>query len=489
MKTTTCILSAALSVVLTDSVNVSAQTYISGGIYANTTWTFANSPYIVTGNVVVFPGFTLTIEPGVTIKFDTATSLEIRQATLVAAGTSTDNIVFTSSSPNPVIGSWGNSNGGIWINGTSLGTLFNHCLVEYSTSGINATNTIAYLKNSTIRNNNRGINYAYFPIDSCFISSNSSGIYYLAGDLLNCSLKQNYTAIESAYNVELNHCALDSNTIAIADMAGNHIINSSISYNGQGIKTQYGSRSLIENCVIDYNSIYGVLLRAANDTISNCEFYYNETGLIFGANFADGGSVALNSEMKYNTKGITIAGNFNIPCSVTECVIENNMKGIVLGNSLVTISCNRICNNTTYNLEMAMPVNYNVAGNEWCTTDSSTAAALIFDGYDNATYGLVTFLPMDTLGCSPSTEVPTLNIIKEFTVYPNPASSSFTIRQSNGMQNSELKIFNAVGEIVFRDKTGNETEHVCHPNLSQGYYTIQMYNGKQTGTSRLVIVN
>ena len=489
MKTTTCILSAALLVVLSDSLKVSAQTYVSGGIFTNTTWTFANSPYIVTGNVVVFPGFSLTIEPGVTVKFDSATSLEIRQATLVAAGTSTDNIIFTSNSANPVMGSWGNSDGGIWINGTSTGTLFNHCLVEYSTTGINATNIIAYLKNSIIRNNNRGLNYVYFPIDSCSFMNNTTGIHYLADNLSYCTLKQNYTAIESAYGIELDYCTLDSNTIAVADMSGNRIISSSISYNGQGIKTQYGSGSLIENCVINYNSIFGVLLKAVNDTILNCEFYNNEIGLSLASHFADGGSVVLNSEMKFNMKGIVIAGNFSIPGIVTENVIESNATGITVGNTLVTITCNRICNNTSYNLAMAIPVNYNVAGNEWCTTDSASAAALIFDGYDNVSYGLVTFLPMDTLSCSPNTQVMSVNEIKEFMIYPNPASSYFTIRQSSSMQNAELKIFNAMGEIVYQAKTGNEEEHTCRPNLTPGYYMIQMYKNDQTSTRGLVILN
>ena len=35
--------------------SVYAQTNVSGGIYQNTTWTAANSPYIVTGSIVVFP--------------------------------------------------------------------------------------------------------------------------------------------------------------------------------------------------------------------------------------------------------------------------------------------------------------------------------------------------------------------------------------------------------------------------------------------------
>jgi hypothetical protein len=50
--------------------SVYAQTTFSGGIYQNTTWTAANSPYIITGSVVVFPGKTLNIEPGVEIKID-----------------------------------------------------------------------------------------------------------------------------------------------------------------------------------------------------------------------------------------------------------------------------------------------------------------------------------------------------------------------------------------------------------------------------------
>ena len=84
---------------------VKAQTNVSGGIYANTTWTLAGSPYTVTGNVVVFPGFTLTIEPGVMVKFDAGVQLEIRQAGLIAMGTNADSISFTSNT-SLTAGSW-----------------------------------------------------------------------------------------------------------------------------------------------------------------------------------------------------------------------------------------------------------------------------------------------------------------------------------------------------------------------------------------------
>src|SRR6185369_16809986 len=96
-KLVTCILLLGSSI-------INAQTYVHGGIYANTTWTKANSPYIVTDTIVVFPGVTLTIEPGVTVKFENKKFIEIRQGTLNAAGTVTDSITITSNSLTPVKG-------------------------------------------------------------------------------------------------------------------------------------------------------------------------------------------------------------------------------------------------------------------------------------------------------------------------------------------------------------------------------------------------
>ena len=89
----------ALFILILQSGN--AQTFVGGGIYSNTTWTLTGSPYIITSAVVVFPGNTLTIEPGVTVKFDSSTGLEIRKATLIANGTKSDSITFTSNAALP----------------------------------------------------------------------------------------------------------------------------------------------------------------------------------------------------------------------------------------------------------------------------------------------------------------------------------------------------------------------------------------------------
>jgi len=75
-----------------------ASTNVSGIISGNVTWTKANSPYIVTGNLLVDSTCHLTIEPGVEVrggKFNFYID-----GALSANGTSSDNITFTSNTQN-----------------------------------------------------------------------------------------------------------------------------------------------------------------------------------------------------------------------------------------------------------------------------------------------------------------------------------------------------------------------------------------------------
>ena len=77
------------------SFSVNAQTYISGFINANTNWTVAGNPYIVTSNALVSQGYTLTIDPGVIVKFNPSCALQI-DGQLIAVGTPASHITFTS---------------------------------------------------------------------------------------------------------------------------------------------------------------------------------------------------------------------------------------------------------------------------------------------------------------------------------------------------------------------------------------------------------
>ncbi len=94
-----------LSAALTFSALQNFATNVSGIISNSTTWTKANSPYIVTGDIDVDTNAVLTIEPGVTIKVDGNYAIYV-DGIINAAGTDTDNILFTSNKSNPAMGDW-----------------------------------------------------------------------------------------------------------------------------------------------------------------------------------------------------------------------------------------------------------------------------------------------------------------------------------------------------------------------------------------------
>ncbi|MDA3820390.1 MAG: hypothetical protein PF590_08035, partial [Candidatus Delongbacteria bacterium] len=91
--------------ILTFATVSTFATDVSGLVSSNTVWTFANSPYIVTGNILVNNGVALTIEPGVIVKFNSGLSMQI-DGTLIAQGTSSDSITFTSNTVDTA-GAWG----------------------------------------------------------------------------------------------------------------------------------------------------------------------------------------------------------------------------------------------------------------------------------------------------------------------------------------------------------------------------------------------
>ena len=167
-----------------------AQTTVSGGIFSNTVWSPSGNPFIVTGNTVIFDGVTLTIEPGVIVKFNSGTGLELR-GKLIAIGNATNNITFTSNLASPVQSSWN----GIKVIGNTnpLGVgnqvTMEYCKGEYANYFIDLD--IAYHGPYTFK-------HCYFSNN--YQTNNDGGMPATVFE--NCRFESN--------NIALGHCQFDS---------------------------------------------------------------------------------------------------------------------------------------------------------------------------------------------------------------------------------------------------------------------------------------
>jgi hypothetical protein len=198
-------------------------TTISADITSNQTWTTASGTYLVTGALAISSGITLTINPGVIVKFDRATAGFVVNGTLNANGTLGNLIYFTSdkddtvggdgngdgAATSPAAGDWGN----IKINAGGVGT-FNYTTTRYggnaeyyanfyNNGGLLsiATSTVDYgryngirhlsgtttVASSTISNNNYGISAwggSLSVSSSLFLDNNTNAMsLYLSSGL------------------------------------------------------------------------------------------------------------------------------------------------------------------------------------------------------------------------------------------------------------------------------------------------------------------
>jgi hypothetical protein len=256
------------------TVLYSNATEVSGLISTNTTWTKANSPYVVTGNILVPEGVMLTIEPGTEIRFDASKVLLIN-GTLVARGSSNDSIRFTSNTVQEP-GAWGNiyftdsstdavlDNNGEYMSGCAL----EYCIIEYGgkieendyTNMVQTVSAFPNIRNCSLRQSrNGGLSIeGNSPINSNLSLNNNT--------FANCKYGLNMRS-----DFSINHCTFLSNETAISNVAFNLLIDNCIfSYNHKILYVN--SYFIIKNSEFSYNSTDEYLVEA---NMSEFEFYNN----------------------------------------------------------------------------------------------------------------------------------------------------------------------------------------------------------------------
>jgi cysteine-rich repeat protein len=272
VKSTFCLVTALVCVAW--SAGVSAQTTIAGGSVGSQTWTAANSPYIIQGDVRVKPGGSLTIEAGVEVHFvdgdnmsagrDTSKTELIVEGSIDVDGTAAQPVRFIPDTGTTAAGTNRKHWRGVEITEDATSATFDHLHLENAEVGIlvYADTTI---KNSRIRN-----------------------AYLRAIDLFDG------TATVESTRIYENHLA----AIRVHAVGELHLFNSIIYANEQdGVRMWLTDESTAAH-VLDGNTIHGnasegVAISALADTqasvdVVNCNVTFNGgAGVVFDRDLED----------------------------------------------------------------------------------------------------------------------------------------------------------------------------------------------------------
>lgn len=360
---------------------VEAATDVTGIISSDVTWTKQNSPYSLTGPMLVNSGVTLTIESGVTVYLNEH-DITVN-GTLVARGSSADKIRLEVSSV-PFYYSGGEieftSFSGNWDEQAGSG-----CIIENT-----IVNTRLSISNSPKISNN---------FINASISINGTPQVTISG---NTVTKPILVSRESSAIISNNDivCGGDYSSIITVSGGSAVISNNNITGNGTvgtiGISFEGGTGVQVSD-----NIISGF----KNSGISAAGAAVIERNLIFGNNYGItiGESVALGMMIYGDYSDIVIRNN----------TIKDNSYGIYGATSNTTIIYNNIQNNSDYNIGIRYAENITVTNNWWGTTDTQAINQTMFDFTKDYRLGTITFIPFLTEPVPEETATP----IPEFPPY------------------------------------------------------------------------
>jgi len=292
-------------------------TNVAGPIVANTTWTFAGSPYVVSADVLVIVDVFLTIEPGVVVRFANGTSI-IVDGIFIAQGNPSQMITFTSNASSPAPGDWGS------IRTRTGGSISNidWATVEYSGQGIE-TLSDSIISNCVFRGNNIGVSGSNASIAHCTFDDNINGVNATNTFLTGSEITNNTSGAIGSGSIENTNIWNNSqNGITFSGS----VVNCSIYDNGG-----YGvSANSVTNCSIHDNGGYGVI----GNSVANCSIYDNGDYGASGESVTNcsihdnhGHGISSGSAINclvYNNGGDGIDGDL-----ATDCIVFNNsMDGI-----------------------------------------------------------------------------------------------------------------------------------------------------------------
>lgn len=264
-------------------------TYVEGLVERDAVWTLTDSPFVLTNNIIISPNATLTIEPGVEVRFGGRFSI-IAEGDLRVIGTDSKNVLFTSNRNPKEPGDWGSLEFRY-----SANSFLQYVSIEYSTHGIDVENSNVTIHNCQIADNSQhGILVVNSTVDARHnvIAHNLEDGIQLTGN--NEVTIENNTIILNARGIQLDgddvsgvglvRNIVQENTLSGLQLDANSynnivILDNVFSGNNKGICVSGQAGTVVTNNSILLNSIGVSYETAQNHQIHFCDIYSNEIGV------------------------------------------------------------------------------------------------------------------------------------------------------------------------------------------------------------------
>lgn len=437
MKATGAILALGLLLL---AAAAGAQTYVGGSISANTDWTLANSPYVVQSSISIIDGATLTIEPGVEVRFDPATGMEVTTGTLSARGTSGARILFTSSLATPPATDaerWQTirfADGAADATYDAGGSFTGGCVLEYATieyagngnlRALNVIDSAPFVSHGLLRDNRWGGIYAEGSEDLRIDSTTVDAVPNYGAVRLKA-----VTDAKLTNNVFSNSFTFDGGGLVVdggqrLTLTGNAFTDNSVSNAGGGVHLRSLSYATVADNIITGNTALGGERDGGGLYIKDSE-HLTITGNTITGNTANdhGGGVFITDSQHVALSGNTISGNNAIDYGdglylsnvddmtmAADRVVANSGTGLwaTAGCDNLVLSATPadptwVHGNTTWDVYNDMVFSGspdpqgagNIDGRHvyWGTLDGSQVPALIYDHVDDPAKGIVLYEPI-----------------------------------------------------------------------------------------------
>ena len=521
-----------------------SQTNFSGAISSDTTWSLSNSPYIVTGNVLVASGVTLTIEAGVTIKVSSSAVIQ-NNGTLIAIGTSSDKITFTSNESSPSAGDWKY----IFFSNTSVdptydgsGNYLDGSTLQYvdilyggsdtSKGAIDITDSSLYLKNIIVKNSaSYGVHFSkssggsvgVSKIISSEISNNSAtGVYCNCYQYNKSITVENSTINNNAgygistgggdaggthiFNYKNNIITNNSNSGILANANGTQNIYGNIIYNntGYGVRSRGNGTYTIEKNIIVGNNSVGVHGIYATHIIDNNVIANNAGGIevsqggnytvsdnqiVFNNNSGDGSGFdpyGGNSQQAWSPDVSLTRNTFYSNTSTFSTILsfqpQNGDPSFVLNNNNIY---KNISSYEFKNYRNSSTSTVDAENNYWGTATESEIQSKIFDWSDDGSYGIVDYTPFSTSLNTDAPISPPSNVTKS--VSGSDIVLSWSANAESDLAGYKLHYGDPSGySYTTTIDLGNTTSYTLPGGDIATEYAITAYDSSLDGTDDMV---